>query len=249
MVKIIKTENSDVNYIYDKSTDKVLDKYDPNNKNLILLVSMDNESVLNVEADSIKNGYGGEISFEYQNNKYIIDDGYQDLLIRCGYIVLNNYDIEKISPEEKTFGVNVRSKLQNYVYEIVSKMWSDKELDTPVQVSKSAQEIKMLFVKDGFEFTVKLDTINSIVNKNQQRKTNSLPFYPFIKDMDKYGTMYLSIFCKKLEKDSEYTQKYRIAEDTICTLIDLLNEYAENNDKYRFERIIVKKRINNWQGI
>lgn len=243
MMKVIKTGTE--NYFYDKVTNNLIERYDPDNENLVLVVAMENGSILNVENKKINYGYGGQIYFEYDDDKYIIDDGYQDLLIRAGYIVMNNYDQKQI--EEKEFGISIRNKFQQYILEIIEKMWDTKEYDN-FKVENNFKDIKVSLEKDNFRFTMYIDTVNSIVNKNQQRKVNRLPFYPFIKDMDKYGTMYLSIFCEKLEATEEINKKYEIAENMVIKLIELLNEYSRD-DKYRFERIIIKKRINNYPGI
>ena len=54
--------------------------------------------------------------------------------------------------------------------------------------------------KSGYRFTIKLYNNFQIVKINQDRKINGLQFYPFDKNMDNYGTLYVSIYCQKIKE-------------------------------------------------
>lgn len=243
MIKVIKTDNKN-NFFYDKKTEEKLNKYDPDNTDIILRTELEDGSILEVDHSAISINNGSQLYFEYNNDKYIIDDGYQDLLVRAGYIILNDYNTRFI--DEKDNGLVIRDKLRSFVTEIIEKMWDDKEC-LNYEVSKNMQELVITFSRGSYDFTVNIDTVNNIVTKNQIRKENNLPFYPFLKNMDKYGTLYLSIFAKKNDDSDEITEKYESAERFILNLCNLLNTYAEQGDEYKFERIIIKKRLNNWK--
>ena len=243
IIKVIKTDNNQDSYFNNKVTGKVQSKYEKD-PNLILVTKIDN-SIVEIPNYMIEKPYGGQLIVDYSDDeKYIIDDGYQDLLIRAGYIILNNYDVENI--ENKESGYQTRIQFMETVKDTVKKLLTENNIQ--YKITCMNQYIKFVFEISGYQFTISVDSVNSIVNKNMQRKVNNLPFYPFIKTMDKFGTLYLSIFCKRINDNiPDDFNRYNQAEKIIIQLLEELNN-QDNND-YHFERIIIKKRINNFEGI
>lgn len=241
MNKIIKIDGEN-NFFIDINDNKVL-KYD---KKVVESLSLrfDNNSILTVNKDQIR-FENGQVVFEFNNDRYIVDDGYQDLLIRAGYIVMDDYDVENI--EDKDFGAKLRQIFLTKTKNICNKLYGSFDIKE-IKVT-NFKGIKVVFNKDGYQYTIYFDTINSIVNKNQQRKIDNLPFYPFLKGMDKYGTLYVSVFCKKISSDEEiYTlDKYNNGEKFITEFIRFINFEEENN--YKFKKIIVKKKITHLEGV
>ena len=96
---------------------RLIKKYDPSNENLILVLKLEDGSILNVEASQIHEQYSGSIYFDYTDingtDRYFIDDDYQDWMIRCGYIVLDDYDIKKIT--DKNEGIKIRNELTSKI--------------------------------------------------------------------------------------------------------------------------------------
>lgn len=247
MVKIIKTGNDA--YFVDADTGEVVKKYSTD-RNLNFVMKLEDGSVLQVSNDSIKHPYGNQTFFEYDNDKYIIEDGYQSKMIRSGYIILNQYDIEHI--EDKKEGIELRDQLLKKVSDAVYDAYYTQRDDGAIFTKENTNynEFVLTFRKGAFEYRIVIDTVNSIVTKNQQRKANSLPFYPFNKDMDKYGTLYLSIFVEKFEdvECNDDKEKYNVAEEVITDIIKYLNKSGDNTS-YHYERIIVKRSINFCEGI
>jgi hypothetical protein len=64
-----------------------------------------------------------------------------------------------------------------------------------------------------------------IVKMNQERKINSLPFYPFSKSMDNYGTIYVAIYCKKMGNTN--IKSTTIADNMLTIIVDKLNTFNE----------------------
>lgn len=243
IIKVIKTENNEDSYFYNKVTGKVQSKYEKD-PNLILVTKID-DSIVEIPNNMIEKPYGGQLIVDYsEDEKYIIDDGYQDLLIRAGYIILNDYDVENI--ENKESGYQTRIWLMETVKDVIKNLLVKNNIQ--YKITCMNQYVKFVFETSGYQFTISVDTVNSIVNKNMQRKVNNLPFYPFIKTMDKFGTLYFSIFCKRIDDNvPDDFNRYNQAEKIIIQLLEELNN-QDNND-YHFERIIIKKRINNFEGI
>lgn len=239
MVKVLKIDNNE-NYMVNE-IGQLSVKWSPGCK---LYTTMEDGSILIVDPSQIRQQYGGSIVFEYEDDKYIIDDSFQDTLIRAGYLVLNEYSTENIFDKER--GLEVRKELFSYVDKIIFENYAYRE--GYELTTKDNQEIRLVCEKDGYRFTVSIDTINNIVTKNQKRKLNMLPFYPFNKGMDKYGTLYISIFAKKLDPEAEEKNKYKMAEDFMVTFINLLNKNSIH-DYYRIERVLLKKRIINWKDL
>lgn len=256
MIKSIKTCVNGESFLFDKVTNTRVRKYDPYDENICLLAKMEDGSILQVENKEIKFNYGGLISFEYKDDKYIIDDGYQDLLIRTGYLIMDNYDTDHVLI--KPIGVDLRSNfLEEVKLAILGLFLKDEIIPASYFDAKENknQQLTFTFKKDIFEFKLVVDTINNIVAKNQQRKINNLAFYPFEKNMDKYGTLFVTVFAKvedeyEINDDKEeiLKEKYNIAESVLKHLIESLNERITEHE-FRYQRIIVKKRINYWEGI
>lgn len=238
MIKIIKL-NRGTNYLIDKNTNEIIEKYDPENTDIVLVVRLEDGSVLNVDSSQIHQQVGGSIYFDYFEDRYLIDDDYQDLLIRSGYIVIDDYDKKFEMDREK--GIELR---KNIIEKIKGKCNNDPiDYDVPLDINHGINETKIEFEKGGFRYTVYINTINNIVTKNQTRKMNQLPFYPFDKNMDKYGTLYLSMFCQKLEPVDSPNSRFEIAEDFISKLIKSLSEI---DNQVHYVPLMIKKRIVHW---
>lgn len=247
MNKVIKIDMKN-NYFINKDTGQMEDMYKQSD-NLMLVAKLEDGSVLQLENKNISRMYGGQLGFKLDNdeNGYIVEDGHQNLMIRSGYIVLNNYDKEMI--EDKDKGYRLRTLLMEYIKDRIINVKESFGITEPV-IYNDNLTLMLTFEMSGYRYIVSVQTINSIVNKNIQRKLNRLPYYPFIKGFDKYGTMYLTIFCQKLEGEPDpQVNKYNITETFIIRLIDKLNKFANPGESYRFERIINKKRIIYYEGI
>lgn len=231
MVRIIKIDGLN-SFFMDQKTEEIQEFFDPENPNLMLTMKLEDNSILNVLPDKLHKE-NGRIVFDYGPDRFIIDDGHQNTLIRAGYIVLNDYDYIRITNKEK--GVFVREKLLQDIHKSLSDL-SCKYFDKYSSVYTTSY--------NGYQYQVYIDTNNSIVNKNLKRRDESLPFYPFIKTMDKYGTIYLSIFCKKeiTNNDPDSNTRFEIGDQIIEDLINKLNN-NESGDMYKFTRVIVKKKI------
>ena len=80
-------------HLYDKNTNKELNRYDKFTES-ILVINKDDEPNIVTDSANIKQIYGGNIIVQIGDDRFILDDGYQPVLIRSGYITYNNYDIE-----------------------------------------------------------------------------------------------------------------------------------------------------------
>ena len=216
MVKTIKLDKN--NYFYDTLRDRVVKKYDPNNEDLQLVLQLENGSKLIVDNSMIKQEYGGQIIVQHNDDKYIINDGFMCELIKAGYIVYKNYDVDRI--RTKTIGIETREKLIKAVRKVICNLGED---DKYSNYSMSGNETKLSFETRDFSYIFVIDTVNNLVNKNQQRKANSLAFYPFNKDMDKYGTLYLCVFAqKKTDHGHPVQDKYKVSDQFIEHIINEL---------------------------
>lgn len=251
MIKTVKVDKFNY-FAKDKDSKIRIQKYDPKEyPNLVFLTRLEDHSLLIVPADKINQRCGGQISFEYGNDKYFIDDGYRDNLVRAGYIVLNDYDLVENHINDINLGINIRDKIKEVAVRSLEKL-EENELFFFNDFQEQPSEIHATFMNQEktLWYTVYINTVNSIVNKNQQRKANQLPFYPFDKKMDKYGTFYISIFCERIsEKPIDSKSKYENATEFIAKLIEQMNRSAANSDQYRFSILPIKRKLINWKGI
>lgn len=240
IVNIIKTDGEKV-YFVNKNTGTKVKKYTQNN-DIQMVVTLEDDSILQVDSNQIYTQFGGQLLFEYNGDKYIIDDGYRDILIRCGYLVMDNYD--KINQFNKETGKVIRAQYLSQVNNAISYLNETKYGGTNY-IEKNS--IKNTFQKYGYTITVYIDSVNNLVTKNQQRKANMLAYYPFDKNMDKYGTLYVSIFAKK-ELEVKDKEKYKAADGFIEDIVEQLYK-TQSDHNYKFVGEQIKKRLNNWPGL
>lgn len=241
MIKTIKLDGKN-NYLIDSSTNSIVDKYDPENKNLQLRIDLDDNELI-VDSYKIIIEYGNQLVVQYNDDKFIIDDGYQNILTKAGYIVYKNYDEDNIY--DKQIGIKTRDLIfKNVETSIMNIAENYNDIIGNIQSIGDDE-----YIIDGesasYKITIVFDTIASVVDKNQLRKDNSLPFYPFSKGMDKFGTIYVSIFAEMQRKlsEEEVNIKYQISDAVIK---DLLNDLGPD---YHFIPQQIKRRVIKAKGL
>lgn len=235
MTKTIKLDN-ERNYLVDRITGELIRKYDHNNEDIQLVLQLD-DSRLVVDKSQIAMEYGDQIVVRYKDDLYIIDDGCQPIMIKAGYIVYKNYDQENILNREE--GMTTLNEIMAHAHnKILDNMSTfNPYSDQFVDFEYDAKYHEYSFQTGAFKYFVKLNTVTSIVSKNQLRKDNSLPFYPFDKRMDKFGTIYVSVFAEKIDYNADNSAKYDVANDFIKNLLVAMGP------DYHFIPQIIKRRI------
>ena len=199
-MKIVKI-NSD-NYFLDPATSSRIEKYTQG----CYFVYGDQ-----VISDLYLDPKSKNIMFTIDNDRHIIDDHYQSMLIRAGYLVYQDYDTHYCeNPEE---GWVIHDKFVDMIKESIMKL-NPKEVNL-----EDRNRMYFEIYKNNYKYTVIISHISVIVQKNQERKINDLSFYPFDKQMDKYGTVYCSIYAQKLYKDDSYTSRYNAADDLLKAIV------------------------------
>lgn len=222
------------NYLYDSKSNTIVTKFKMDNPDIMLVLNL-NGSTLKVDHDNIKQEYGGQLVVHYDNTRFIIDDGYRNTMVKAGYIVYKNYDQVNEFNEEK--GKAIRDSICTKIQDLLNAKG--------IEYSRAGNNFEYILKVEKFHYTVTISTVSSIVNKNKQRKINSLPFYPFDKSMDKYGTMFLGIFAEKqvpLTSD-EASSKFDDADEIIKDLIVSLGT------DFHYVTQEIKHRLIYWRGI
>lgn len=242
MIKTIKIDGKE-NYFVNRETDEKELKYD-SDKNLQLVLKLDG-STLKVDSEKISKLVDGQIVVQHNNDRYIIDDGYYNTLIKAGYIIFDKYDQFNINPDDKEFGLELRSRIIKSIREIlfILNRKYNSAIDTgEIMLDISGNKTTFKVYTEYYKYTFIVDTINNMVNKNQDRKENSLPYYPFKKSMDRYGTVYLSVFCEKIKETPEtesVRKKYVLPDNIIKEIISELNK----TDNYHYNANQVKRKL------
>ncbi len=244
MISTVKLDTTS-NYIVDKSTGEILERYDPSNKNVELHLTLP-ESTLTVDGENIIQEYGGNIIVQYNNDRYIIDDGYSNTLIKCGYLVYKNYDSKHENSMSK--GKVLRNSIIDTIRELLPELsakYNAEDCCIPSTLFCDGTETRMNIgdERDHFQYMIKFNTVNSIVNKNHIRKDNSLAFYPFDKSMDRYGTIYLSVFAQKNFSKQNDPDKYSVPDAIIR---DIVSQLGVN---YHYVSLPIKGRVLYWPGL
>lgn len=251
MIKTIKLDGKN-NYIIDRSSGEILDRFDES-RYFELVLTLD-DSELNIRKSKITKQFDGQYIVQHNDDRYIIDDGYYNSLIKSGYIVFDNYDSINIDPEDKEFGIDLRNAIIKCIRSVLIKLnikYNFVDGIGPEVPTLEYSGNKTVFTVDSenkdYTYTFVFDTINNMVNKNQSRKENDLTFYPFKKSMDRYGTIYLSVFCQKNRRieDNSPRKKYVLPDSIIKELIKELN----TDNSYHYVSNQVKRRLVFCKGI
>lgn len=230
MVTIVKLDGKN-NFLYDKDRDCIVDRYNPyGNQELILKLE---DSTLNVKPHMIKIDQGKQIVVQHNDNRYIIDDGYQNVLVKAGYIVFANYD--QTNEYNKEIGEKLRRNLIEQCREAVDKMAKECLNEFKYDIVCSNNQTSLIIETERFIHTAYIDTVSNLVTKNHWRMDNGLPYYPFDKNMDKYGTLYLSIFAQKKYGSDE--SKYQMANNVVSHLI------SKMGTDFHFNGLTVGRRV------
>ena len=220
-------------HLYDKNTNKELNRYDKFTES-ILVINKDDEPNIVTDSANIKQIYGGNIIVQIGDDRFILDDGYQPVLIRSGYITYNNYDIEKI--ENPKIGKAIKVKMYKDIIMAFRSILPDVNIvdnnykNTTIVVDKYNNFYKLI---------ISLDDVDNLINKNIKRKDNQLPFYPFKKGIDKYGNYHIAIFCERL---SDGFPKSNMIDSSYQLVNKLMNNLV-NIDTYHCEWQQIRKRI------
>lgn len=236
MVTCIKTNNSR-NFLFDKKTGEKVNKLDENNKNICLSVKMGNNSVLTIDNSQLKRKHGGDIYFEYKDNMYIVDDGYQNLMIQAGYIVADDFDKRYETDKEK--GTVTRQTIIESIRKSCNVYAQEHD---NVEIISPNNSTKMFITTDDFKYTLVFDPASKLVNKNMDRGINNLPYYPFDKNMDKFGTIYVSCFAERLKEDIDNTRKFNEIKNVVFKIINNINN-LEDGHVYHYVSMECTKRI------
>ena len=242
MVKLIKLDPSSESYIYSKSKNEKVLMLDYNNNDLMLHIN-DNGVIIECEMDKVYKQYNGMYYIAGKNDKILIDDGYYDTLCRAGYIVLGDYDKITLTKED---GPEVMKKITDDVSYGIIKM-VDNGLPEGMYLKESTDN-SITIESEYYVFSIFVDPILNIVTENQKRKLNDLPFYPYAKEFDKYGSLYIRAYVQLLSKRNEKDildkgiSKYTVVDELIKNLILSVNSLDVKND-YHYEPLTIKKMI------
>ena len=179
------------NYFVDSNTKDRLEEYDPFSENLEFRFKTE-VGVLFVNADKIKVTSLG-ICFEYNGNTYIIDDGHQYSLKFVAYITNKN-------PEND---INIRKDIFSRIKTALKEEFPESNFYISDLTTKS-NNLVCSFRSSSAEGKIVFQTISNLVNTNKARREYSLPYYPYIRGMDKYNSYYMSIWSDKPVDGSDF---------------------------------------------
>lgn len=142
-------------------------------------------------------------------------------MTQSGYIVLNDYDKNRIS--DKEVGEKIRASLMHHIKNIIATTTLPEKIDsTDITDSKVSFSFKD---RDDIVYTVIICTVNHLVNRNKILMKQNDIILPFIKDMDKYGTLYM-----RISSSGVSIRTMSIVQAFIDRLIKELNDPEKNNE-------------------
>ena len=170
-------------------------------------------------ADDIFINYAGEIAAKIgEQIKIISDYPYYNKLIKAGYFVYKDYDRERV--EDPDMGVELRKEL---FVRVMEKLY-DTLKDLP-DFEDISYDHEYRFSYSSCKYTIRLDSVSAMVNKNMDRKDNNLKYYPYDKNVDKYGCLYLRIYGQNTSEESDDTKNRRYASKIVKKTLSKMGEY------------------------
>ena len=232
-----------------------LEKYDPDNPDLYFIYEEDNKQIT-VKSNKIHLDASGMITFSNGDIKYIIDDGYRDMLVKVGYIVADNYD------EEYLDDIILAEELQDHIrrqysraLEYVERFYDDGQRILDDQgVPKSKTDVYRISRTDhafsitlrGWKENIVACPISKVIEVNVDRKNNNQPYYPYDKDINKYGALFLAVYAEKQKEGADCYTRHKIPEGIIKNILKSMNTNTDGI-RYTFNSIDTRKKrvINN----
>lgn len=211
-MKIIKVNK--INGFFNSSSTKLKEYYE--NGDSFVFKDLDKNEIIIPSDEIYTDNRLKTLCFNLNDEKYIIYHPYYQSIIKNGYLVYDKYD--EIFVEDKEKG----KEIYNSLFEkIIDKANAFNIID------QNPNRMECEYKTDKYEYKIIICSINEIFKRNQERKINNLPFFSFDKKMDKYGTMYVAIYCKPIFH--EYNEEEEIEES-----ISILNKFidSDNNIKY-----------------
>jgi hypothetical protein len=213
----------------------VVDKYDAYNPSLEFHHQLQNGSELIVPAEKIGYNQFVGIHFKYEDELYVIDDGWQSTLVMACYIINGDYDT--IRENDKIAGSIARNEIKEHIVLAMNKRFD-------FDVIYTGNNLVYKFVLDQFDITIEFKTINNLVSNNKERKLNSLPYYPYLKGMDKFNTYYVTLFAKRNSQWCGAACDTRELETFMQELVKNMNE-LETGNIYHCKIVPIEQRILN----
>ncbi len=218
-------------------------KYDPSFNAFFLFSPSILEKKRNIPIDKIVIQKGGQISFVDNGSKYIIDDGYRNRLINCGYMYIDANDDEYLFKEA------------------LIKAFSNEELYNAYNVSsfKSTSNSVTVIMNSpiGYKITIDFISLNKLIDSNLRRKYERLPMYPTTR-VEKNSSIYWKIYAEK-EEDMKpmksNTELSILSNSIIDKLISDVNDYyitkllpsEYKNKKVSIIKNLLRKTIIRWE--
>ena len=160
---------------------------------LISFISKDKKRVA-ISYNDVMKLNNGKYIFYYNNERYIVNEQCEELIIGAGYIVTRNGDERRI--EDYKHGMNVYKELTNRIFGICKDLVLYPELHLKIY-KHSWKKFQLGFTDNTVKITF-LDR-DVMVKTNQARKEEGKKVFPFLKNMDKYSTLYSYISCDSME--------------------------------------------------
>ena len=145
-------------------------------------------------------------------------------MLKSGYIVLNDYDRIRIS--DKEVGEKVRLSLMQHINQVIESSIVPEKATVKNNVTIYFED------RDRTKYTVFICTVNHLVNRNKIFMKQNSMILPFNKDMDKYGTVYLSV-----SADTTTTKIQTVINGFIEEFINRLNA-SSCVDTFKFVPVI-----------
>lgn len=220
--------NPETCYFYDNITHKKSAIFIDSPKLSLYYIDSDGEENIynNVYMDSRTNII---IAKDERGTTNIVDDGHRNSMVRSGYLVMNGHDREKI--EDRDLGNQIHQEL---ILDTSFAILNLRHLKDKFEFVCKFND-KFIVEDSGYKFTIKMYNNIDIVKMNQERKINSLPFYPFDKNMDNYGTVYIAIYCKKIGNSN--IKSSTIADNILKFIVDNLNTSEEKKINYNIKYV------------
>ena len=213
------------NYFYDRKENKKVEEYDPLNYNLEFVFDNEDGYVVHVDTNKIKVSKTG-ICFDFNGKTYIIDDNHQQVLAYAAYIINDKYQHTIESDPSK--GLRNREEISNLINNMLDEEYSNIYFFN--KTSSSLNRFADFRMRVNAEGKICCQTISNLVNSNKFRRDYDLPYYPYIRGIDKFNSFYISLWVT----ETRDTRGLKYKSEFDLFLMEFISKLNQNNSMFSF---------------
>ena len=170
---------------------------------------------IKIMMDEISIQPGGQITFKYNNDKYIVDDGYRNRMIMAGYLKLNT-DLDPIDNTDLKVALMEAFSTLRFSNMVVSS--------NIITIDNH--------ISSGYDIHLEIEPINKMVDRNIMRSELNLPMFPTARGYNKHTALYFRVYAKK-----SFSAKKTLTKEELRVVCNNLIRAIASSSKFNWDSV------------